>query len=162
MFLVFLVSLGLAAPAAAPAPSRPPWASIEKASSGRSVRLELGTLGAASQTPYRLAYFVRQTSTVMAGTPELRWADSLSCPALASLIQRLRDAPTPRIDVPGFPVQPGGLDEMLQLDGNRYALTFPGRLSFSAGEAPALGRWVEAALGELEPCWREAPPGDVG
>ena len=145
-------------------PSRPVWAVFERTPTmtRETLRLELGTLGASSRHPYRLAYYARRTVTRAGGPVEVRWADSRSCPAMVDAVGALRDLPMPRIDVPGFPVQPGGVDETIVLDGIIYRFALPDRLAFSANVGSPLARWTEGALTALQDCWRSEAPAEVG
>jgi hypothetical protein len=159
MFSTLIATLLLSA-----GPTRPPWATITKtpALTRDQVTLEFGTLGATSRQPYRLAYYARRTGRrSQAASPEVRWADSRSCPVLAELLSNLRDVPTPRIDVPGFPARPGGTSEAIVLDGISYRLSVAEGLSFSGNIGSPLERWTEQALRRLARCWRAAAPRDI-
>jgi hypothetical protein len=160
-FLLAIASIS----AAAEGPAREPWAVVLRAPSNHRERvtLEFGTLGLASRRPDRLAYYVRRTMDRLASrSTEIRWADSVSCPAVTEVLAGLRDVQTPRIDVPGFPGRPGGLDETLAIDGTMYRLDMRGRLGFATNEGSALARWTDNALARLEPCWRVEAPHDRG
>ena len=159
----FVAAALVAAPPSGP--SREPWAIVLKAPANHSERvtLEFGTLGVASRRPERLAYYARRTVTRFAADiTEIRWADSLSCPTLTTVLADLRHVPMPRIDVPGFPSQPGGTDESIAIDGVTYRLELFGTFRFETNVGSALSRWTDGALQRLEPCWRAEAPRDVG
>ena len=152
MFRALLVTL-IAQPEAEVLRS-PIWATIEKVptASRRRVKLEFGTLGPLERNSNRLAYYARQTVREDGAPDQTRWADSLNCPALTAAIAELRDLPTPRIDIPGFPPQSGGIKEGLAFDGINYSLSMWGRLSFSMNTDSALSRWIERTLARLQSC----------
>ncbi len=161
MSWLFLAALFAASPAA---PSRPTWAIVTRAPALASERvsLEFGTLGVAQRSPYALAYYARRTVSGGGGRPpEVRWADSLACPALNRALADLHQLPVPRIDIPGFPAQPGGTSEAVVVDGITYTLTLSEGLRFSANVDSALSRWTEQTLERLKPCWRAQAPKDV-
>ena len=165
MPLTLLAALLAAAPSEAP--SRPAWAIVTRApanASSGNVRLEFGTLGAARAAPpasARLAYFVLRTAGDGASR-KVSWADSRTCRALTPILAELREIPTPRIDLPGFPSRPGGTDEAIVLDGITYRLRLFDDLQFSGNIGSPLARWTETALKRLEPCWAAKAPRDVG
>ena len=163
--MIYVLAAAMLAAVPSEGPSRPAWATVTRATANGSERvgLEFGTLGTPSEGSDRLAYYARRTLARYDSPPtEIEWADSVTCPALTQVLAELRDVPPPRIDVPGFPGQPGGATEAITLDGVTYRLAYSELLSFSASADSPLSRWTEAALQRLESCWRSEVPSDVG
>ena len=158
--MTILLLLSLLAATDAEMPPGIIWATVTRTPSATTERLSLdfGTLGVVRHQPGQLVYFARWTATRHPDFREVRWADSQSCPALTGILSGLRDLPTPRIDVPGFPGLPGGIDEGLAFDGVDYRLNLSDRLSYSMNTNSALSRWTDDAVRRLEPCWRAEVP----
>jgi len=156
----FPLFLSLLATSGAETPPGIVWATVTRASAATTERLALdfGTLGVARGRPGQLVYFVRRTTTLYPDVRQVRWTDSINCPAMIAVLSDLRDLPTPRLDVPGFPAQPGGLDETIAVDRVSYRLNFSDRLSYSTNVGSPLARWTDDAVRRLEPCWRAEAP----
>ena len=160
-FFVILSANGVAAQ-----PSRRPWATVTRAPSNTHdvTTLDFGTLGPARNATRinAVAYYARLTYKPLRGAPQVRWTDSISCPALQASLARLRNVPPPKIDVPGYPAQKGGFWENVILDGTGYSLDMAPHLRFSTNdESSALFKWTEEALRDLKSCWHDEPPADT-
>jgi hypothetical protein len=126
--------------------------------------LDFGTLGPAPHGNRidAVVYYAKRTYRPLRGTPQVRWTDSVSCPALQNALRDLRDVPPPKIDVPGYPAQKGGFWENIIVDGTAYSLDMAPHLTFSTNDENApLPKWTEKTLRGLEPCWREQAPADT-
>jgi hypothetical protein len=92
----------------------------------------------------------------------VQWTDTRSCAAARAVLSSMY-----RLEVPR-PAEGGAIEA--RADGVLYTLSTEGRygsgrfarLSISASGGTPLGDWAERSLAELEACWADLPPDDVG
>ena len=156
------VAFLLSAAASGVQPVRQPWATItrEPARAREKTTLAFGTLGVARNDPFQLAYYSKRTIQRPEESPQVQWADSISCPALRTALERLGGLSPPPVNVPGFPSAKGTSAENVIIGGIIYTLRLD-RLSFSTNIDSGLAEWTEKTLRALEPCWRKEAPADV-
>ena len=106
-------------------------------------------------------FFVLRLTRTSLRTREVKWTDSLRCPALRRTLASLHDLAPPRI------APPGSHDDAtnIVLDGTGYSLSMPAAygadeatIAMSSISGTPLARWVDGALTALAPCWSAEPP----
>ena len=90
------------------------------------------------------------------GSPATTSIDSLTCPALGVVVEKMSRFEMPKVSV-------GGIEIVVIGDGTSYSLTLPA--SYHAGYSGTidtltyrswggpLAKWVDGSLAELEGCW---------
>lgn len=104
----------------------------------------------------RLEYRLRLTIRRVRGRkPEVKWADSIACPAVRRVVLGMHDLTMPS------PAPYGGPDnkQVVVLDGAEYSLTAPssymmGKLTITSTDETPLAAWVDGAFQQLATCWR--------
>lgn len=99
-------------------------------------------------------YRLRYTKRPRGKEPEIKWADSATCPSVRSVIANMRDIKMPSPAPYGVPDQ----STTIILHGAIYSLTAPssdnmGKLTISSNVGSSLASWVNASLKQLDPCW---------
>jgi hypothetical protein len=135
------------------------WAQFSRAGAlshvSETVDIATGDRAGSKEFPYTLRFTRRRLDAI----PEIRWADSATCPAIRTVIA---DMPNIRMPAPapyGLPDQP----LTITMDGARYALSAPssdnmGRMSLSSNVGSPLAVWIDAAFEKLKPCWQANAP----
>ena len=110
-----------------------------------------------SNTTYR--YRLRLTRRTLNGVPQVRYADSVKCPAIQNVITSMKSLKMPAPAPYGWWDGPG---RVIMEDGIRYSLSAPasdinGEMTISANMGSPLAAWVDSSLNKLELCWTNAP-----
>ncbi len=109
-----------------------------------------------------LEQWLRKTTRFFGGARRVQWTDTRSCAAARAVLSSMYALEMPR------PAK-GGVIEV-RSDGVLYALRTDGeyrsgrlaRLSISASGGTPLADWAERSLAELEACWSDLSPADIG
>lgn len=110
----------------------------------------------------KMEHWLRKTTRLFGGATRVQWTDTRSCAAARAVLSNMYALEMPR------PAE-GGVIEV-RADGVLYTLSTEGRfasgrlarLSISAPGGTPLGHWAEQSLAELEACWGDLPPADIG
>jgi len=106
----------------------------------------------ASVTP-RLTYFARRSVWQRDARPQLRYTDSLRCPALTSVVQALRRVQLPAVVIPGEPEAVNSLVRTLTLDGSYRLWSGLGEADGGVEfEGASIAPWFDTARA-LDTCW---------
>lgn len=107
-----------------------------------------------------ISYRLRRTRVSLSAPPARFWADSRTCPAVRTVLERLHALRLPAIVPPGFEPAPTGI----LLDGVAYSLNVPledrvgaSRVSWKTNVGTPLATWVNESLKQLVPCWSPSP-----
>ncbi|MGK6318050.1 hypothetical protein [Sphingomonas sp. DT-204] len=133
------------------------WAQFSRSGALSHVRetVEIATGDRGDKAEFR--YKLRFTKRSLRGKPEIKWADSATCPAVRSVIIGMRNIKMPSPAPYGLPDQ----SMSITLDGIGYSLTAPssdnmGNLTISSNTGSPLAAWVDASFKQLETCWTTA------
>ena len=135
-----------------------PWASFSRDGMASEL-VEVATLNGGDAGPVH--YRLRLTTRRLRGHKrEVRWADSIACPAVRAVVLGMDGLAMPA------PAPIGGTHEqkVVVLDGADYALTAPstytmGKLTITSTDASPLAAWINGAFEQLAPCWRMSGTG---
>lgn len=153
MLLMLLVFLDTAAQA--PLPTQ--WAQFRRSGAlshiSETVDIATGDRKGDPEFPYRLRY----TRSSLQGAPEIKWADSATCPAIRTIVMSMRSIKMPSPAPYGVPDQ----SMTLTLDGTLYSFAAPssdnmGKVTISSNVGSPVAAWIDASLKQLAPCWATA------
>lgn len=122
-----------------------PWAKFSRDGMDSQV-VEIASLQGSNAG--RLEYRLRFTTRRLRGhNPEVRWADSVTCPAVRTVVLGMDDLAMP------IPAPYGGSNEtrVIVLDGAEYSLTAPssymmGKLTVTSTDGSPLAAWINGAF----------------
>ncbi|MXP30144.1 hypothetical protein GRI58_15145 [Porphyrobacter algicida] len=149
---MLLIALAVAS-AQAPLPLE--WASFGRTASNSHVSETVEIATSRNTGADQFQYELRYTKKSRGGEIETKWADSLECPSVRSVIYSMRNIQMPRPAPFGAPGEPMGVS----LDGTRYFLIAPstyemGKITITSNEPSPLSKWVDSALQQLKACWK--------
>lgn len=135
------------------------WAQFSRAGALNHVTETIEIATGRGTTGAEFRYTLRLTRRALEAKPEIRWADSATCPAVRSVIVAMRDIKMPSPAPYGLPDRSASIT----LDGTAYSLTAPssddmGSLTISSNTGSSLAAWVDTSLKQLESCWTTAAP----
>ena len=119
--------------------------------------VDVATAERGSNNTFR--YRLRLTRKTLNGVPQVRYADSVNCPAIQNVITSMKSIKMPA------PAPYGLWDGPLRIrvhDGIGYSLSAPssdsnGQMTISSNMGSSLAAWVDTSLKKLERCWMAAP-----
>jgi hypothetical protein len=107
---------------------------------------------------YQYRYKMRLTKRDHAGKVlEVKWADSVTCPAVRIVVESMRNISIPKLAPMGVP----GVQTAIISDGTWYFMTAPssdimGSLTINSYNGSSLANWTQVSLKKLLPCWKAA------
>lgn len=139
---------------AAQAPLPTQWAQFRRSGHiSETVDITTGDRKGDPEFPYRLRY----TRSFLQGAPEIKWADSATCPAIRTIVMSMRSIKMPSPAPYGVSTQ----SMTLTLDGTLYSFAAPssdnmGKVTISSNVGSPVAAWIDASLKQLAPCWATA------
>lgn len=138
-----------------PLPSR--WAQFSRSGAlshvSETVEIATGDNKSDIDFPYKVR-FIRYS---LKSAPEIKWANSATCPAVRSVIASMRSIKMPSPAPYGVP----GESMEITVDGTGYSLTAPssdnmGKMTISSNVGSPLAAWIDSSFERLAPCWKAA------
>ncbi|MFD1951770.1 hypothetical protein ACFSGX_13430 [Sphingomonas arantia] len=135
------------------------WAQFRRAGAlsrvSETVDVATGGKRIGADFPYQLRF----TKDALGEKPQIKWADSATCPAVRSVIASMTSIKMPSPAPYGVP----GEQMMITVDGTGYSLTAPssdnmGEITISSNVGSPLAAWIDASFKQLAPCWKTSAP----